>query len=315
MEADARYTLVGAVVLALIAMLAATVVWLRSTGNGASVERYKIYFEHQSLQGLQPRGDVTMRGVKIGTITSFRFSPTRPHAVEVFIAVDPHAPVHTDTRAVVDRNMLTGLASLQLVAGREDSPRLSDAPAGEPYPVIAEGESEQEHISQSLDQLVRRADEAFQNVNTTLSPANRAAFEQVLRNTRDATRHADATLAKADAALDAMGQASMQIRDLGRSLDGDARQLTARYDQLGAEATVAVVEARDAVRRMGDAVESAARTADGAVADGSDALRDTGRAVRDAADSVGGAAGRLRDPRQALFGPVQGELGPGEDAR
>jgi phospholipid/cholesterol/gamma-HCH transport system substrate-binding protein len=304
MEPDARYTLVGAVVLLLLALLAAAFVWVRSTGQGAAAQHYKLYFEHQSLQGLQPRGDVTMRGVKIGSIVSFRFSPERSHAVEVFIAVDPHAPVRTDTRAVVDRNLLTGLATLQLVAGKEDSPLLTEAPAGEPFPVIAEGESEREHISQSLDQLVRRADEAFRDVGSTLSPENRAAIEQILRNMNDATRHADATLAKADAAFGALREAGDEVRRLGRSLDDDARRLTERYDTVGAEAAATLAQAREAVQR-----------ADGAIATGSDEVRDAGRAIRFAADSVGSTAGRLRDPRQAIFGPVEGELGPGEGGR
>lgn len=315
MEPDARYTLVGAVVLVLLALCAAAVVWVRSTGQGAAAQRYKIYFERQSLQGLQPRGDVTMRGVRIGSIMSFRFSPQRSRAVEVFIAVDPHAPVRTDTRAVVDRNILTGLATLQLVGGKEDSPLLTEVPAGEPSPVIAEGESEQEHISQSLDQLVRRADETFRDVGATVSPANRAALEQILRNVRDATQHADATLAKADAAFGALREAGDEVRRLGRSLDDDARRLTERYDTVGVEATATVAQAREAVRRAGDAVASAAQRADVAIATGGDEVLDAGRAVRSAADSVGSTAGRLRDPRQAVFGPVEGELGPGEAGR
>lgn len=315
MEPDVRYTLVGAVVLLLLALFAAAVVWVRSTGQGAAAQQYKIYFEHQSLQGLQPRGDVTMRGVKIGSIVSFRFSPQRPRAVEVFIAIDPHAPVRTDTRAVVDRNMLTGLATLQLVGGKDDSALLTEAPAGEPCPIIVEGESEQEHISQSLDQLVRRADEAFRDVSATLSPANRGALEESLRNVRDATRHADATLAKADAAFGALREAGDEARRLGRSLDDDARRLTERYDGLGIEATSTVVQTRESVRRVGDAVESAAQRADAAIATGGDEVRDAGRAIRSAADSVGSTAGRLRDPRQAVFGPVEGELGPGEGGR
>jgi phospholipid/cholesterol/gamma-HCH transport system substrate-binding protein len=312
MEQDARYTLVGAVVLVLLALFAAAVVWVRSTGQGAAAQHYKIYFERQSLQGLQARGDVTMRGVKIGSIVSFRFSPQRSRAVEVFIAVDPHAPVRIDTRAVVDRNILTGLATLQLVGGKEDSPLLTEAPTGEPFPVIAEGESEQEHISQSLDQLVRRADETFRDVGATVSPGNRAALEQILLNVRDATRHADATLAKADAAFGALREAGDEVRRLGRSLDDDARRLTDRYDAVGVEATATVAQTREAVRRAGDAIESAAQRADVALATGGDEVRDAGRAIRSAADSVGSTAGRLRDPRQAVFGPVEGELGPGE---
>lgn len=315
MEQDARYTLVGAVVLVLFALFAAAVVWVRSTGQGAAAQHYKVYFERQSLQGLQPRGDVTMRGVKVGAIVSFRFSQKRGRAVEVFIAVDPNAPVRTDTRAVVDRNILTGLATLQLVGGREDSPLLTEAPTGEPWPVIAEGESEQEHISSSLDQLVRRADEAFRDVGAAASPANRAVLGQILLNVRDMTRHADATLARADAAFGALREAGDEIGRLSRTLDDGARRLTERYDAVGVEATATMVQAREAARRAGDAVESAARRADVAIATGGDEMRDAGRSVRSAADSVGSTAGRLRDPRQIVFGPVEGELGPGEGAR
>jgi hypothetical protein len=76
-----------------------------------------------------------------------------------------------------------------------------------------------------------------------------------------------------------------------------------------------VAQARESVRRAGDAIESAARRADVAIASGGDEVRDAGRAVRSAADSVGSTAGRLRDPRQAVFGPVGEELGPGEGGR
>lgn len=313
MEPDARYTLVGAVVLVLVALLAAAIVWIRSAGPGA--QPYRIHFEHQSLEGLKARSDVTMRGVKVGSIVSFRISPERSHVVEVLIAVDPRTPVRVDTRAVVDRNMLTGLATLQLVGGKEDSALLTAAANGEPYPVIAEGESEEEHISRSLDQLVRRADEAFREVAATLSPANRAALEQSLRNFGDASRHADATLAKADAAFDALRQAGEEAHRLGRSLDDDARRLTQRYDQLGAEATGTVVQARESIRRVGEAVEAAAQRAEATIANGGDEVRDTGHAVRAAADSVGSTADRLRDPRQAVLGPVADELGPGEGGR
>jgi phospholipid/cholesterol/gamma-HCH transport system substrate-binding protein len=253
--------------------------------------------------------------VKIGSIVSFRFSPQRSRAVEVFIAIDPHAPVRTDTHAVVDRNLLTGLATLQLVGGKEDSPLLTEALPGEPSPVIAEGNSEQEHISQSLDQLVRRADDAFRDFGAALSPENRAALEQILRNTRDATRHADATLAKADAAFGALREAGDEVRHLGRSLDDDARRLTERYDAVGIEVTATVAQARETVRRAGDAIESAAQSADVAIATGGDEVRDASRSIRSAADSVGNTAGRLRDPRQAIFGPVEGDLGPGEGGR
>jgi len=315
MEAEARYTLVGTVVVVLALVLAGVLVWLRTSGEGSGAHRYKIYFEHQSLQGLQPRGDVTMRGVKVGAITSFGFSQQRARAVEVFIAVDPHTPVREATGAVVERNILTGLATLQLVNPGEDSPLLSEAPAGERYPVIREGKSNMEHVSQSLDQLVQHADETMQSLSAMLSPDNRAALADVLRNVRRVTEHADATLAKADAALVSFARTSDDVRNLTHSVNNDARKLAERYDALGAEAMATLGDVRGTVRRVGDDAGRVAQRADEALTVSADEVRDTARSLRSAADSIATAASGLRNPRQVIFGPAMEALGPGERER
>ena len=53
MEPEAKYTLVGGSVLALLALVVAAVAWLASASRGADVQRYTIYFARQSLEGLQ----------------------------------------------------------------------------------------------------------------------------------------------------------------------------------------------------------------------------------------------------------------------
>lgn len=315
MEPEAKYTLVGSAVLILIALIAAAVVWLKSSGEGADAHRYKIYFERQSLEGLEPRSDVTMRGVRVGSVTGFRFSSQRPAAVEVFIAVDPNAPVRQSTRASVERHLVTGLATLRLRNATEDSPLLVQPPPGEPNPVIAEGESSIQQVSETLNQLVQRADETMQRLNSTLSSENRAALAEILDNLREISRRADGTLAKADATLGSLGKAADEVRGLASSVAGDARTLTARYDNLGSEASVSVREFGAAVRKMSADVERLSRRADALLASGDKELRTTAQALRSAADSVGAAAGRLRDPRQVIFGPAEGSLGPGERAR
>ena len=97
MEPEAKYTLVGAAALILVALLAAAIMWIRSSGEGANATRYKINFQRYSLEGLEPRSYVTMRGMKVGSVSSFRFSAQDKGAVEVIIAVDPGTPVRLST--------------------------------------------------------------------------------------------------------------------------------------------------------------------------------------------------------------------------
>ena len=315
MEPEAKYTVVGSVVLLLVALIAATVVWLRSSGEGADARPYRIYFERQSLEGLEPRSTVTMRGVRVGTVTGLRFSSRRPGAVEVTIAVDPTTPVRTSTHSVVDRHLVTGLASVRLENTSEDAPLLVDAPPDERYPVIVEGESTMEQVSATLNQLAQRTDKALRQIETLLSPENQAALAATLQNLRRVSQHADATLAKVDSAVGSFAGAADEVRALARSVAADARQLSARYEALGADASVSMREAGDAVRKMGADVERLSRRAEALLAGGDEELRATSSALRAAADAVGSAAERLRDPRQLILGPADGSLGPGEGVR
>lgn len=312
MEPEAKYTIVGAAVIVLLALLAGAIVWLRSSGQGNDAHLYTIYFANQSLEGLEPRSDVTMRGMRVGSVTGFRFSSRQPGAVEVFVSVNPTTPVLESTRATVERHLITGIASVRLTNTTERSPPLVDIPTGEEHPVIAEGESAMQQVSATLTQLAQSADVTMQRLNKTLSPENQAAFTELLQNLRRVSQHAEQTLTKTDAALGSLGGAADELRTLAHSVATDARALTARYDALGAQATVTVQEAGDAVRRMSGDVERLTRRADALLATSGDELRGSAQSVRSAADAVGVAAGRLRDPRQILFGPPDAELGPGE---
>jgi phospholipid/cholesterol/gamma-HCH transport system substrate-binding protein len=315
MEPEAKYTLVGVAVLVLLALAGAAAVWLKSSGEGAGAQDYKIYFERQSLEGLELRSYVTMRGIRVGSVTGFRFSTQRPGAVEVFVSVDPAAPVRQNTQATVERHLVTGLASVRLANPSEDSPLLEATPPGEPYPVIAEGDSPMQQVSETLTQLAQRADDTMQRVNAVLSPENRAALGELLENLRRLSRHSEEIAARSDATLASLGAAADEVRATARSVSSDAHALAARYDRLGAQAGDSLKEINQAVSKMSADVERLAQRADALLASGDEELRASGQALRSAAHAVGAAAGRLREPRQIIYGPAEGALGPGEGSR
>jgi phospholipid/cholesterol/gamma-HCH transport system substrate-binding protein len=310
MEPEAKYTIVGAAVILLVALLAGAIVWLGSSGQGAGAHLFTIYFERQSLQGLETRSAVTMRGVRVGSVTAIRLSPVRPAAVEVIVSLDPATPVRKSTSASVDRHILTGLATVRLANSTEDSPLLTEPPQGEARPVIAEGESTMQEVSDNLAQLAATADETMKRLNAALSPENQKAFAETLENLRRASQQAGATLAKVDAAMGSVGQAAGEVRSMAASVTTDTHQLATRYDTLGADATVSVREVGEAARRISADADRLTQRADALL--GGDDLRASARALRSAADAVEAAAERLRDPQQVIYGPAPGALGPGE---
>jgi phospholipid/cholesterol/gamma-HCH transport system substrate-binding protein len=307
MEPEAKYTVVGAVVLALLAMLVGAVLWLRSSGTGPQALQYRISFEHQSLEGLARRSDVTMRGVRVGSVTGYRFSRENPGAVDVFIAVDPGTPVLEGTRAAVGRNLLTGLATVQLANPAAPGRPLRSAPGAAP-PVIAEGQAPEQQIAANVTELAQR-------LNATLSEQNRAAFSETLDNVRRLSGHADRTLGQLDTTLAALAGASRRVGALASSVQGNAQTLTARYDQLGALEVRTLGEASDAVRTASADMELLTRHTDSMLQRSDKDLQATTRSLRAAAQSIGLAADRLREPSEIVYGPGPGKLGPGEGGR
>src|ERR687895_250931 len=138
MEPEARFTAIGAILLLLLAAAAAATVWLTRSGPRSEYRYYTIYFERQSLHGLQLGGDVEMRGVQVGRVERFSIARDNIKRVQVTIRIDARTPVGTNTVAVVSRKILTSVARIDLVTTGDPGPELAQAPAGERYPVIAE---------------------------------------------------------------------------------------------------------------------------------------------------------------------------------
>ena len=314
MEPEARYTLVGTVVIVLVAAIAVAIVWLRSTTGEGNDVPFKIYFERQSLEGLQIRSDVKMQGIRIGAVTDFRISAKRPGTVEVVIRVQDSAPVRQDTRASVDRHLLTGIASIRLTTGSEASPKLEAAQPGEPYPLIAEGEPDY-RFSETVTQVAERADETMRRISRTLSDENQKALTESLANLSRVTAKLDRGLGGLDRTLVAMERAANEVRSASASVSGDVARLAARYDKLGEQSTIAIGEISTTVRKIGADVERLALRMDGLLADSNVELRVTAQELRATSDSLGAAARRFSDPARVIFGPGKESLGPGEAAR
>jgi phospholipid/cholesterol/gamma-HCH transport system substrate-binding protein len=313
MEPEAKYTLVGAAVLMLLALIVVAAVWLERSGGEGDAMPYKIYFERQSLEGLQIRSDVKMQGIKVGAVTGFRISARRPGSVEVVIRVDSSAPVHQGTRATVERQLLTGIANIRLTNADEGSPPL-DVPPDEPYPLIAEGESEYK-LTESMAQVAQRADETMQRINIALSDENQVALSEILINLRQISGDMSRSMAGLDKTLAAMGHAADEVRSMSAVIRDDVHKLAVRYDKLGEESTTTVRDVSAAVRKMSADVAQLSGRMDALLNDGNVELRVTAQELRTTADALGTAARRLSEPGRVLFGPARGSMGPGEASK
>jgi phospholipid/cholesterol/gamma-HCH transport system substrate-binding protein len=312
MEPEAKYTLVGGAMLLLLALVAGAIYWLATSGQGKDVRTYTIYFSHQSLEGLQVRSDVRMRGIRVGAVTAFSFSPTKPGTVQVVIGIDPGTPVKQSTQAVVDRNLVTGVATIRLQNLSEDSPPLVEAAPGEDHAVIAEGASQLQQFSDTVSKLAQRADETLTRVNATLSPENIAAIGKTLDNIRIASDDAAGVVKRLDQTLVSIGRSADRIDSVAASAGADVHRLADRYDTLGAETTQGIREVSSAVHQLGIDLSAVSQRTESLAIDSDVEIRLTAQQLRSSTEALGVAARRFRDPRATLFGPAEGSLGPGE---
>ena len=87
MEIRASYLIVGAVVLALLAGLAAFSMWLVRGDVDHNVARYEIAFSG-SVSGLPEGGQVLYRGIPVGRVAEIRIDPDNVENVLVEVDID-----------------------------------------------------------------------------------------------------------------------------------------------------------------------------------------------------------------------------------
>jgi phospholipid/cholesterol/gamma-HCH transport system substrate-binding protein len=231
MEIRASYLLVGLVVLALLAGLAAFSVWLVRADVDRQVERYEIVFPG-SVSGLQDGSQVRYRGIPVGRVAAIRIDPENVEAVLVEAEIERGTPIRQDTEAMLEMQGITGIAYVQLRGGTQASPPLQPEP-GRAVPRISGRRSALEQVFESTPELLLRALALLERTSLLFEDDNVAAFAGTLRNVEALT----GTLAGQSGSIEVLlaeGAAAATevqgvLRELG-SLAVDLRALTAKLD-------------------------------------------------------------------------------------
>ena len=314
MEPDVRYTFIGVTLVALIAAAVVAIVWLTGAGSGDHYRKYEIVFVRQSLEGLQIGGDVAMRGIKIGQVVSYSLSSTDVNRVTVIIRIQRDAPVAENTVAVVNRTLVTGIARISLRTPVPAGPPLK-AVAGQEYPLIKEGTSTEEQITDAASKIAESGAEALNRVNALLDKDNLETVTAVLVNLKNITAGLDARLDRIDQTLATVNRA---VDQFGRS----STNIASAVDRMSLDVSPLVKQTEGTMREVGDAVKAVEsqtvlltqqlRTvSETASLD----LHSTARELRITAEALDRTLNRYRDPRALIFGPSPAQLGPGEKVK
>ncbi|MDO9008399.1 MAG: MlaD family protein [Thiobacillus sp.] len=311
METEGRYTLVGLLVLLVAALMTLAIVWLAGAADTIAYQNYSIYFKKQSLDGLAVGGPVKMRGIDVGTVADFDFVNGREEAVAVIARVDADLDIHQGAVAYVKRNLVTGIAAIEIVNGPQTAPVLQ-LTAGERYPVIAEGSSDIEKVAVTVSKLADSGAEIMEKMNRVLSEENLRALSQALVNLNTLSGQLAADKDGLKDVLVGIRQATEEFRIASASIG----QATTRVEgSLVGVANNADIALKQAVITLDKLQRDASQ-----ISANIQQLSDTGTLemarlsseVRTTSDALTTTGQRLSDPRAILFGPAKQQLGPGE---
>ena len=308
MESKVNFAVVGIFVLVLGAALIGGVLWLSS---GRYYGRtYDVYVTNMtdSVAGLNLNAPVKYRGVDVGLVRRIALNPANVEEVRLTLAIERGTPVKEDTIAILQTQGLTGIAYVELTAGRRNSPPLVARP-GEEFPVIRAGPSLLTRLETSVTVLLANLTRATENFNAVMNEENRSAISKSLADVEILAR----TLAARSGTIDAgIANAAKTMENTAR-LSEDLPRLVHRIEK-----------SADAFDRMADALARAGNTATGTL-EGSraDVAQFTGEGLpearqlvaelRDLTATLRRVTGDLeRNPSMLLYGRPPAKRGPGE---
>ena len=322
MESEARYAWVGATVLALFLILVGSLYWLSGAAERLPTKRYTVYFQSQSLEGLQIGSPVRMQGIKVGRVEDYTILPDRPGTVRVSLEVDRRTPVLEGVQAVISRNLLTGLAAVDLTNTASGRVPLMRVPDGESDPVIQEGVADLSRVAELVEDLGRTGHESLQRLNTLLADDNQKALAATLRNLSALTGELRQTVPEVNDTLGSARRAAEQLQGTGAEMgqvvrDGGAHlaRVARSAEHTLAEADATLQAARTSLGRMEQTLDGIAVSLRVSADLATQEVEATGQSLRQAGEALQAAGRELADPVRILYGPLPETLGPGEARR
>jgi phospholipid/cholesterol/gamma-HCH transport system substrate-binding protein len=257
METRANYAMIGIFTLGVLA-IAFLFVWWAAGRDTRSQLPYRIQFTG-SVSGLSRGSLVLYNGLKIGEVASIALSTSDPGKVIAWISVDGATPINEDTRARLEFQGLTGVASIQMTGGTPNSKRLTVDDVTNP-PLIIADRSDFQDLLEGAQRLSRRADEVLGHVEKIFGDSE-APLTETVKNIQTFSRGLVADPDAIANIIRSTAKATSAIADISAKAGDLVDRLNKAADRLdnvlaGAETAIGSGEIKGSIVEIGEAARS-----------------------------------------------------------
>jgi len=312
MESDAKYTLVGGFVLGAFVLILFGVLWLSNKSVTKEVKFYKIYFRNQTLNGLQLSSPVTMKGIKVGVVDTLGISKKSIELVQVTVKLEQSTPVKVDTKATITRNILTGLAVVELSGGKQDSANLAALLAEELYPIIPEGKSEFDSVAASVPELLSDATDVLGQLKQVLAPENIESIHATLKNAERLSGVFAQNSEEIGSLLSTSAKVVKGIEKITSNLERFTKPGDGDFAKLNSSLLASADEVKSQIQSVGDRTSKVAAEFSNSFRVIAQDINTASTSVAQASRSFATSAEHLGDLRNLVRAPDEKTLGPGE---
>ena len=136
---------------------------------------YRARFK-ESVSGLERSAPVKYQGLRVGRVESLTIAHDDPRAIEVILSLEPTVVLYEGTEAQLDNSGLTGLKTINLVAGDPRRPKLP------PGTLLPTGPSLFDRITDNASAIMGDIKIVTDRITHWINEENRARLESLLRN-------------------------------------------------------------------------------------------------------------------------------------
>lgn len=234
METRANYVLIGVFTLAVIVGAFGFVWWFERLSDSNFRSVYEVVYDG-SVSGLRKGSAVNFNGIRVGEVYNLKLDPADPRRVVAEVGVASGTPIRNDTKAGLEFQGLTGIATVTLTGGAANAPVIV-AEKGK-YPRI---------VAEPTQDLMTAAKSAVNRIDKMLAD-NEKRIDQIVKNIAAITGELDND---GKGVIADIGAAAKSVREAADALGNNTEPTLKEYRLLAQDARRAVADISRFIRDL-----------------------------------------------------------------